>query len=42
MPIPTKGQGTSSNLLISHKKKCETLGDNQYEVQNDVESSDIW
>ena len=42
LPIPTRGQGIFSNLLISHKKKCETLGDNQYEVQNDVESSDIW
>ena len=42
LPIPTRGQGIFSNLLISHKKKCETLRDNQYEVQNDVEFSDIW
>ena len=42
LPIPTRGQGIFSNLLISHKKRCETLRDNQYEVQNDVESSDIW
>ena len=42
LPILTRGQGTFSNFPISHKKKCETLRDNQYELKNDVESSDIW
>ena len=42
LPIPTRGQGTFANLPISHDKKCETLHDNQHELQNDVEFSDIW